>query len=102
MPPPRVQPSDAHTFKVPTLRNVELTAPYFHNGAVPTLDKAVRVMSATQLAQDLSDEDATKLVAFLGALTGEFPEITLPRLPSRSGETELGTQEPAATAGGRK
>jgi cytochrome c peroxidase len=94
--------ADAHTFKVTTLRNVELTAPYFHNGAVPTLDKAVRVMAATQLAQDLPDEDAGKLVAFLGALTGEFPAITLPRLPFRSGETELGTQEPAATAGDRK
>jgi cytochrome c peroxidase len=59
-------------------------------------------MAATQLAQDLPDEDAAKLVAFLGALTGEFPALALPRLPSRSGETELGTQEPAATAGGRK
>jgi cytochrome c peroxidase len=66
---------------VPTLRNVALTAPYFHNGAVPTLDEAVRVMAKTQLDKELTDEQAADLVAFLNGLTGEFPEIAMPRLP---------------------
>lgn len=79
--------SDRHLFKVPTLRNIALTAPYFHNGSVKTLDEAVRVMAKTQLNKDLSDTQATDLVAFLGGLTGEFPEQSLPRLPATSGWT---------------
>jgi cytochrome c peroxidase len=74
-------PKDAHMFRVPTLRNVALTAPYFHNGQVPTLDEAVRVMGKVQLNQDLTDVQVADLVAFLDALTGEFPEQTMPRLP---------------------
>lgn len=79
--------ADAHAFKVPTLRNVALTAPYFHNGAVKTLDEAVRVMAKTQLNRDLSDEQVGDLVAFMHALTGEFPTQTLPRLPETAGWT---------------
>ncbi len=78
---------DKHLFKVPTLRNIALTAPYFHNGAVQTLDEAVRVMAKTQLNRDLSDTEAADLVAFLNALTGEFPEQTMPRLPATPGTT---------------
>lgn len=81
--------TDMHLWRVPTLRNVTLTAPYFHNGAVATLDEAVRVMAKTQLNKDLSDEQVADLVAFLGALTGEFPEITLPRLPGTPGTTVI-------------
>ena len=66
---------------MPTLRNIALTAPYFHNGQVPTLDEAVRVMGKTQLNKDLSDEQVAEVVAFLNTLSGEFPEQTLPRLP---------------------
>lgn len=73
--------ADKHLWRVPTLRNIAMTAPYFHNGAVPTLDEAVRVMAKTQLNQDLTDEQAADLVAFLNGLTGEFPEIAMPRLP---------------------
>jgi cytochrome c peroxidase len=83
--------TDAYFFKVPTLRNVALTAPYFHNGRVDTLDEAVKVMAKTQLNVDLSKAQTDDLVAFLKALTGEFPEITLPRLPPTEGwhiETE--------------
>jgi cytochrome c peroxidase len=88
---------DKHFFKVPTLRNVELTAPYFHNGAVKTLPEAVRVMAKTQLNTELSDKQVSDIVAFLEALTGEFPEITMPRLPSKPGETIV---HGAAPAGG--
>jgi cytochrome c peroxidase len=79
--------SDKHLFKVPTLRNIALTAPYFHNGSVKTLDEAVRVMAKTQLNKDLSDAQAADLVAFLNGLTGEFPQQSLPRLPATSGWT---------------
>jgi cytochrome c peroxidase len=77
--------ADAHMFKVPTLRNIALTAPYFHNGSVGTLEEAVRVMAKTQLNKDLTDAQVEDLVAFLGALTGEFPQQALPRLPATSG-----------------
>lgn len=77
--------ADKHMFKVPTLRNVALTAPYFHNGSVRTLDEAVRVMAKTQLNRDLSDEEVKDIVAFLSALTGEFPEQPMPRLPATEG-----------------
>ncbi len=79
--------ADAHKFKVPTLRNVALTAPYFHNGAVKTLDEAVRVMAKTQLNKDLSADQVKKIVAFLESLTGEFPKQSLPRLPGTPGFT---------------
>jgi cytochrome c peroxidase len=77
--------ADAHLFKVPTLRNIALTAPYFHNGSVATLDEAVRVMAGTQLNKALTDEQVKDLVAFLDGLTGEFPEQSMPRLPATSG-----------------
>jgi cytochrome c peroxidase len=73
--------NDKHMYRVPTLRNIALTAPYFHNGQVPTLDEAVRVMGKTQLDKDLSEAQILDLVAFLNTLSGEFPQQTLPRLP---------------------
>jgi cytochrome c peroxidase len=73
--------SDRRRFRVPTLRNVELTAPYFHNGSVTTLDEAVRVMGQTQLGLTISDADVSDLVAFLKGLTGQFPTVTPPQLP---------------------
>lgn len=79
--------ADKHLFKVPTLRNIALTAPYFHNGAVATLDEAVRVMAKTQLNRDLSDAEAADLVAFLNSLTGEFPSQPMPRLPATPSKT---------------
>jgi cytochrome c peroxidase len=50
-----------------------MTAPYFHDGSVPTLDGAVRVMARVQLGRTLPDDDVAAIVAFLGALTGEVP-----------------------------
>jgi cytochrome c peroxidase len=79
--------SDEHLFKVPTLRNIALTAPYFHNGAVKSLDQAVKVMAKLQLNKDLEAQDVEDIVAFLNALTGEFPKQTMPRLPGTPGKT---------------
>ena len=80
-------PADEHLFKVPTLRNIALTAPYFHNGSVKTLDKAVVVMAKTQLGKDLSKEEVADIVAFLNALTGEFPKQAMPQLPGTPGSS---------------
>ncbi|MCC6302722.1 MAG: c-type cytochrome [Gammaproteobacteria bacterium] len=62
-----------YLWRVPTLRNVELTAPYFHNGSVATLEEAVRVMAKTQFDLDVNEGEVSDIVAFLHALTGEFP-----------------------------
>jgi len=81
----RFEVTGKYMFKVPGLRNITLTAPYFHNGAVSTLDEAVRVMAKVQLNKDLSDEQVADMLAFLNGLTGEFPEQALPRLPATPG-----------------
>ncbi|MDF1562788.1 MAG: cytochrome c peroxidase [Deltaproteobacteria bacterium] len=65
-------PADRHRFKVPTLRNVALTAPYFHDASAKTLDDAVAAMASFQLGEDLPAEKQAKLVAFLQSLTGEL------------------------------
>ncbi|MCH2532885.1 MAG: cytochrome-c peroxidase [Bdellovibrionales bacterium] len=75
------QDSDKYMFRVPTLRNIAVTAPYFHNGAVKTLDEAVRVMAKLQLNKELTKKQIEDIVVFLNTLTGEFPEQTMPRLP---------------------
>ncbi|MFT0175105.1 cytochrome-c peroxidase [Paraburkholderia mimosarum] len=63
-------PLDLHAFKVPTLRNVELTAPYFHDGSRADLHEAVRDMATYQVGKQLSDSDVNAIVAFLRTLTG--------------------------------
>lgn len=63
---------DRFTFKVPSLRNVARTAPYFHDGSVPTLEVAVRLMAKYQLGRSLSKAEVDLLVAFLNTLTGEY------------------------------
>lgn len=75
-----------HMWRVPTWRNIALTAPYFHNGSVKDLDEAVRVMAKTQLNKTLKDDEVEAIVAFLESLTGEFPEQKMPRLPMKYGE----------------
>lgn len=75
-------PTDAYFFRTAPLRNVAVTAPYFHSGAVATLDEAVRVMAATQLGLTLSAEEVRALTAFLGTLTGAMPAVGVPRLPA--------------------
>ena len=78
---------DEHLWKVPTLRNIAITAPYFHNGSVKSLDTAVKLMAKLQLAKDLSKNEIADIVAFLNALTGTFPKQQMPVLPGTSGTT---------------
>lgn len=75
---------DLYVFKVASLRNVAMTPPYFHDGSVNTLPDAVRIMGTVQIGTDLSDEDISAIVAFLGSLTGQIPEdfANAPVLPS--------------------
>lgn len=79
--------ADRFNFKVPTLRNVELTYPYFHDGAAATLPEAVNVMGRVQLGKQFSEADNADIVAFLKSLTGDQPAITLPLLPPSSDRT---------------
>lgn len=79
--------ADRFSFKVPTLRNVELTYPYFHDGEAETLGDAVQVMGRIQLGRSYSESDNRKIVAFLKSLTGRQPEIVLPVLPPSSDAT---------------
>ena len=58
--------------RVPSLRNVATTAPYFHDGSAPTLDDAVRKMGLAQLNANLTDGQIKEIVAYLGTLTGTF------------------------------
>lgn len=80
------KPEDAQLWRVPTLRNLVYTAPYFHNGAVKTLNEAVRVMASAQLNKTLEDAQVSDIVAFLEALTGKFPDQTMPHLPPTPGD----------------
>jgi len=73
--------SDEYVFKVPTLRNIALTAPYFHSGRSWDLRQAVSVMGVSQLGAQLSADETEKIVLFLDALTGEQPKIVHPTLP---------------------
>jgi cytochrome c peroxidase len=65
--------ADLYVFKVPSLRNVAKTAPYFHDGSVAELPRAVKIMGKTQLGVDIPEKDAEAIVAFLSALTGPVP-----------------------------
>jgi cytochrome c peroxidase len=64
---------DKYVYRVPMLRNIAKTAPYFHDGSVDTLEAAVRVMGEVQLGRTLPDADVADIVAFLGSLTGAVP-----------------------------
>ena len=78
--------ADKHVWRVPTLRNLTYTAPYFHNGAVKSLDEAVGIMAKAQLNKDLSAAETGDIVAFLESLSGPFPQQTMPRLPPTPGD----------------
>jgi cytochrome c peroxidase len=77
------QESDRMVFKVPTLRNIARTGPYFHDGSCATLPEAVRLMGLRQLGVDLAQDEVDSIVAFLGALTGALPSeyLARPALP---------------------
>ncbi len=66
------KPRDRHLFRVPSLRLAALTAPYFHDGSIKTLEEAVKVMAKHQLGRTISDHDISQIVAFLKTLPGEY------------------------------
>jgi cytochrome c peroxidase len=79
--------ADRFTFKVPTLRNVELTYPYFHDGEAETLTEAVDIMGRLQLGRKYTPDENHQIVAFLKTLTGEQPTFQLPILPPSRQDT---------------
>ncbi|MBW7957050.1 MAG: cytochrome-c peroxidase [Deltaproteobacteria bacterium] len=85
---------DMNVFKVPTLRNVERTYPYFHDGMVWELENAVKIMGDVQTGKKLNDTEASDIAAFLRSLTGTIPAeaLQVPVLPA----SEKGTPRPSA------
>jgi cytochrome c peroxidase len=79
--------ADRMKFKVPTLRNVEMTYPYFHDGAAQTLTEAVDIMGRLQLGKQFTPEENAKIVAFLKSLTGDQPTFLMPILPPSTDKT---------------
>lgn len=79
--------SDRFKFKVPTLRNVELTYPYFHDGEAETLTEAVDIMGRLQLGKEFTQDENAKVVAFLKTLTGDQPFFVFPMLPPSTDNT---------------
>ena len=82
--------AEKHFFKVPSLRNIDKTGPYFHDGSVASLDEAVKLMAAHQLGKDLGADQVKSIVTFLGALTGPLPPASLiaaPELPPSGPDT---------------
>jgi len=79
--------ADRFKFKVPTLRNVEMTYPYFHDGEAETLTEAVDVMGRLQLGKKFSEQENAQVVAFLKTLTGDQPSFLLPILPPSTDST---------------
>lgn len=78
---------DSYVFRAAPLRNVSVTAPYFHSGKVWDLKQAVGIMGVSQLGEDINDEEADLIVAFLESLTGRVPEVTYPILPPETATT---------------
>ncbi|OQX68967.1 MAG: cytochrome-c peroxidase [Sorangiineae bacterium NIC37A_2] len=81
--------ADRMLFKVPSLRNIAMTGPYFHDGSVEHLGDAVRLMGEHQLGRKLTDQETGSIVTFLNALTGTLPEawIQEPKLPASGPKT---------------
>jgi cytochrome c peroxidase len=81
---------DMQKFRVPTLRNVEKTGPWFHDGSIKELPEAVRLMARHQLGMTFSDAEVDDIVAFLKSLTGDLPDSELlapPELPPSTAST---------------
>ena len=76
--------ADKYVFKVPIHRNVEKTAPYFHDGSIDKLEDAVWIMGKIQVGRDLNKSQVEEIVTFLKSLTGKIPEdaLKVPLLPS--------------------
>ncbi|MUT27070.1 MULTISPECIES: cytochrome-c peroxidase [Mesorhizobium] len=80
-------PEDSYVFRVAPLRNVAITAPYFHSGKVWDLRQAVATMGTTQLGEELTQYEVDRIVAFLNSLTGKLPKIAYPLLPTETAAT---------------
>ena len=76
------KPADKHMWVVSSWRDVALEAPYFNNGSVPTLSRAVRVMARVELNKTLTGAEVREIVAFLDTLTGRLPRQMMPTLPN--------------------
>lgn len=83
--------ADKMFFRVPSLRNVEKTGPYFHDGSVATLEEAVNKMAEHQLGKTLKPDETKSIVTFLNTLTGELPTayIAKPELPASTDKTPV-------------
>lgn len=79
--------SDEYVFRAAPLRNIALTAPYFHSGQIWDLEQAVAVMGTAQLGTELTDEEAATIAEFLRSLTGEQPVVEYPLLPVETAAT---------------
>jgi cytochrome c peroxidase len=79
--------ADEYVFRAAPLRNIALTAPYFHSGNVWDLEQAVAIMGQSQLGAELNDEEVKLITAFLGSLTGEMPTVEYPVLPPETATT---------------
>jgi cytochrome c peroxidase len=79
--------NERFAFKSPSLRNIDLTPPYFHTGKIWKLEEAVTIMGTVQLGTSLSDEETGRIVAFLGTLTGRQPKVEYPILPANGDAT---------------
>ena len=79
-------PRDREVFRVPSLRNVAVTAPYFHDGRAPTLEDAVDTMAKVQLGRTLTHAEISLLVQFLQTLTGEYQGRPVATLIQKAGE----------------
>lgn len=73
--------------KTPTLRNIALTAPYFHNGAIWSIEEAIKTMGSLQLGIEITDEETKSIKTFLESLTGEMPQVTYPMFPASTQKT---------------
>ncbi len=78
---------DEYVFKAPSLRNIELTPPYFHSGKVWSLEEAVRLMSSVQLGTELNDKEVSLITTFLKTTTGRQPQVEYPILPASTDAT---------------
>lgn len=84
---------DEYVFRAAPLRNIAVTAPYFHSGQVWDLKTAVEIMATSQLGAELDDAQIDAITAFLGALTGTVPEVVYPVLPAETATTPRPTGE---------
>ncbi|MCG8317858.1 MAG: cytochrome-c peroxidase [Cytophagales bacterium] len=84
---------DEYVFRASPLRNIAVTAPYFHSGKVWDLEQAVGIMGSSQLGEELNDEEVRLITAFMHSLTGEVPAVIYPILPAETATTPRPTAE---------